>query len=159
MGRRGEGITALASLPEAVNHPVAPVPPMPQLPLRRTGTILVVEDQTAIRHLAEDTLSEEGHQVLSAGDGPSALRLAEDHHGKIDLLVTDVVMPGMSGPQLAGRLTRSRPGLIVLYISGYTDHVLLEREVNEKGTGVLQKPFRPDSLAAKVQELLRPLDS
>ena len=120
----------------------------------RKGTILLVEDQAPIRMLAEDILSEAGHKVLTASGGKTALQRVEKYPGAIDLLVTDVVMPEMSGPDLAAQLARSRPGLIVLYISGYTDHALLHRGVIEQGTAFLQKPFLPDVLLSRVNELL-----
>jgi len=75
--------------------------------------------------------------------------------GPVDLLITDVVMPEMRGPDLAEQLLKSRPGLIVLFISGYTDHALLHRGAIEQGTAFLQKPFLPETLMAKVNELLR----
>jgi len=141
--------------------PVVAETPMPAqdrehepLPMR-TGTILLVEDQAAVRMLAEDVLSEAGHRVLSAGNGPAALRLAERHQGPIDLLITDVVMPDMSGPQVAAELTRSRPGVPVLYVSGYTDDALERHGVNEREAALLPKPFLSESLIIKVAELLR----
>jgi two-component system, cell cycle sensor histidine kinase and response regulator CckA len=120
----------------------------------RKGTILLVEDQAAIRLLGEDVLQEAGHRVLSAGNGRVALELAKKQEDSIDLLITDVVMPEMSGPELASQLVASRPGLIVLYISGYTDHALLHRGTIEQGTAFLQKPFLPQTLLEKVNELL-----
>ena len=122
-------------------------------PVGRTATILLVEDQAAIRMLAEDVLTEAGHTVLSAPNGRVALKLAEDHTGEIDLLITDVVMPEISGPELAEQLDRLRPGLVVLYISGYTDHALLHRGAIEQGTAFLQKPFLPEALLEKVESL------
>ena len=118
------------------------------------ATILLVEDQAAIRMLAEDVLTEAGHRVLSAANGRAALQLAQKHNGSIDLLVTDVVMPEMSGPDLSDQLTKLRPGLIVLFVSGYTDHALLHRGTIEQGTAFLQKPFLPQDLIAKVNQLL-----
>lgn len=105
--------------------------------------------------LAEEVLADAGHRVLSAANGRAAVQLAQKHPGPIDLLITDVVMPEMSGPDLADQLLQSRPGLIVLFISGYTDHALLHRGAIEQGTAFLQKPFLPDALMAKVNELLR----
>jgi CheY-like chemotaxis protein len=105
--------------------------------------------------LAEDVLSEAGHQVISAGNGRAALRMLEQHRDRIDLLITDVVMPEMGGPELAAHLASSRPDLAVLYMSGYTDHALLHRGVIEQGTAFLQKPFLPEALLKKVDELLR----
>ena len=121
----------------------------------RLATILLVEDQAAIRLLAEDVLSDAGHRVLSAANGRAAFELAQKYSDTIDLLVTDVVMPEMSGPDLADHLFKSRPGLIVLFISGYTDHALLHRGAIEQGTAFLQKPFLPETLVAKVNQLLR----
>ncbi|HLG98551.1 MAG TPA: PAS domain S-box protein [Bryobacteraceae bacterium] len=119
------------------------------------ATILLVEDQAAIRMLAEDVLADAGHRVLSASNGRSGLELAQKHRDTIDLLITDVVMPEMSGPDLADQLTKLRPGLIVLFVSGYTDHALLHRGSIEQGTAFLQKPFLPEQLVAKVSQLLR----
>src|SRR5579884_1035154 len=119
---------------------------------RRTGTILLVEDQAAIRMLAEDVLEEAGHHVLAAGDGLSALKLAEKEP-EIDMVVTDVVMPKMSGPELVEHLLRDRPKLIVLYTSGYTGHALFRTGTLESGTAFLNKPFTPEGLLAKVDEL------
>ena len=120
---------------------------------KRTATILLVEDQAAIRMLAEDVLIDAGHQVLSAPNGRAALQMAEGHRGEIDLLITDVVMPELSGPEMAEQLSRLRPDLLVLYISGYTDHALLHRGAIEQGTAFLQKPFLPDALLEKVDSL------
>ncbi len=136
--------TSAGSVPALVR----PAPP------RRTGTILLVEDQGAIRMLLEDVLTEAGHRVLAAADGRGALELAEQYTGAVDLLITDVVMPEMSGPDLASQLSPSRPSVIVLYMSGYTDHALLPRGAAEPGTAFLQKPFLPEALLYKIDELL-----
>ncbi len=153
----GHGTTFKIYLPEA--EPTAEQAMAPRaaadLPPAPSATILLVEDQAPLRLLADDMLSEAGHKVLSASNGLRALELAEQHTGPIDLLVTDVVMPEMNGPELVDRLTRSRPGMIVLYISGYTDHALLHRGALESGTAFLQKPFLPQALLAKVEECLR----
>jgi two-component system, cell cycle sensor histidine kinase and response regulator CckA len=122
--------------------------------IMRTGTILLVEDQAAIRMLLEDVLSEAGHRILAAPDGRAALQLAEEYSGTVDLLITDVVMPEMSGPDLASRMTLLRPSMIVLYMSGHTDHALLHRGAIEQDAAFLQKPFLPDSLLSKIEELL-----
>jgi two-component system, cell cycle sensor histidine kinase and response regulator CckA len=130
--------------------PLAIVEPAP----KRTGTILLVEDQAAIRMLLEDVLSEAGHRVLAAADGRAALELAQQYSGVVDLLITDVVMPEMSGLDLASQIVPLRPGVIVLYMSGYTDHALLQRGAIEQGMAFLQKPFLPESLLSKIDELL-----
>jgi len=129
--------------------------PSPAEPISsRTGTILLVEDQAALRMLAVQILAEAGHRVLTAENGKCGLQVASDFKEKIDLLVTDVVMPEMSGPELVVQLSRLRPDLIVLYMSGYTDHALLHGGVLEQGTAFLQKPFLPQALLSKVSELL-----
>jgi len=120
---------------------------------RRNATILLVEDQGAIRMLAEDALQDAGHRVLSAANGPAALKLAEQELD-IDLLVTDVVMPKMSGPELAQILLQSRPGLMVLYTSGFAGHALFRSDTLESGTAFLSKPFTPEALIRKVDEAL-----
>jgi len=151
----GHGTTFRIYLPAEEGAAVDPSPAAGASFPRRTATILLVEDQAAIRMLAEDVLVEGGHRVISAASGRAALELVEKHQGPIDLLITDVVMPEMSGPDLADQLSRSRNEMIVLYISGYTDHALLHRRVIEQGTAFLQKPFLPESLLIKVDELLR----
>jgi len=126
----------------------------PPVTTGRTGTILLVEDQAAILMLGEEELQEAGHEVLTASNGAAALKVAAAYPGTIDLLVTDVVMPGMSGPELAAHLERARPGLAVLYTSGYTDHALFQRGVVEEGTAFLPKPYQPSALVGKVAEML-----
>jgi two-component system cell cycle sensor histidine kinase/response regulator CckA len=139
----------------ASQRPEDETTPVPEAPISgRTGTILLVEDQAALRMLAVQILSEAGHRVLTAENGQHGLRVAGDFNESIDLLVTDVVMPEMSGPELAIRLSRLRPAMIVLYMSGYTDHALLHGGVLEQGTAFLQKPFLPQALLCKVDELL-----
>jgi two-component system, cell cycle sensor histidine kinase and response regulator CckA len=113
-----------------------------------------VEDQEGLRMLAEEVLNAAGYTVLSAANGRAALNLVEENPDGIDLLITDVVMPEMSGPELADRLLRLRPGLIVLFMSGYTGDALLHRGAVENGTAFLQKPFLPAGLRMKVAELL-----
>ena len=152
----GHGTSFRIYLPAADANQVAVAEAREESQPGRKGTILLVEDQAAIRLLAEDVLSEDGHRILSASNGRAALALVDQHRDDdIDLLITDVVMPEMSGPELADQLTHSRPGLTVLYISGYSDHALLHRGTIEQGTDFLQKPFLPEMLKAKVAELLR----
>lgn len=121
---------------------------------RGSGTVLVVEDEPAVRELVREFLEESGYRVLDAGGGPAAIELLQQHAGAIQLLLTDVIMPGMSGRELADRLTALRPGLKVLYMSGYTDNEIARQGVLEEGTHLLQKPFTRSALAAKVRELL-----
>jgi len=135
-------------------EPEAPPAPMKSMPARK-ARILLVEDQAAIRMLGEDILADAGHEVLSASNGRAALELIQKKDEHIDLLVTVVVMPELNGPELATRLLKSQPGLIVLYVSGYPDHALLQRGAIEQGTAFLQKPFLPEVLLDKVNELLQ----
>jgi PAS domain S-box-containing protein len=140
----------------AVNLPAAPVEPSAAPELEPTlPTVLLVEDEQALRELAETILREEGYLVLTAGDGREALALAERHHGPLELLVTDVVMPNLSGPELAQRLRSLRPDLQVLYMSGYNDGRLVTRGIEQAKVSLLYKPFRPDELLDKVGELVR----
>jgi CheY-like chemotaxis protein len=107
-----------------------------------------------VRTLARRSLEEYGYTVLEAPDGRRALELAERYGAAIDLLVTDVVMPGLSGRELAERLARTRPELRVLYTSGYTDDAMVRQGVLRAGVAFLQKPFVPETLARKVREVL-----
>ena len=122
-----------------------------------TATILVVEDEADLRTLVCDFLTARGYTVLEASNGPEALALAERHARPIDLLVTDVIMPEMRGPDLALQLLQSRPQLRVLYMSGYTADAL-SRDLEGIATvnaALLQKPFRLQELAARIQDVLR----
>jgi PAS domain S-box-containing protein len=120
-----------------------------------SGTILLVEDETTVRIIAGRVLREQGYQVLEARNGPDALQLSATFDGPIDLLLTDVVMPGgVSGRQLAEELTSLRPGLKILYTSGYTHNVIVHHGVLGPNTTFLQKPFTPEMLSRKVREML-----
>ena len=123
-------------------------------PARASGTILLVEDEGALRDLAAEVLQDAGYSVLAAAHPGEALELAARHGDRIDLLLTDVVMPHMSGRDLADRLLPERPTMKVLYMSGYTDEAIVHHGVLDPGTVLLQKPFSPDSLTQKVRELL-----
>ena len=116
-------------------------------------TILLVEDEDSVRDLAREILEARGYTVLPARDGSHALEIAEGHPGAIALLLTDVVMPGMSGPQLAHRILTVRPTVRVLYVSGYTDRAIGSGE-GPPAVALLQKPFNPGVLAGKVRETL-----
>jgi two-component system cell cycle sensor histidine kinase/response regulator CckA len=136
-----------------------PAEPPPELrvanePERGDETILLVEDETVVRQLVAEILETSGYAVLQAADGPSALELIRRHSDPIDLLLTDVVMPGMSGPEVAQAVTSMRPGTEVLYMSGYTDSAIGHHGVLEPGIAFLQKPFSADDLTRKVRSLL-----
>jgi CheY-like chemotaxis protein len=117
-------------------------------------TILLVEDNPEVRDLARQVLVRQGYTVLEAAEGEEALRRAEEHAGPIHLLLTDVVMPGMTGKALAERLGGLRPDLKVLYMSGYTDETIAHHGVLEPGVAFLQKPFSSFNLALKVRQVL-----
>jgi CheY-like chemotaxis protein len=119
-----------------------------------TETILLVEDEDVVRRLVAEILDDAGYAVLAASDGASALEIVRSHGGPLDLLVTDVVMPGMSGPEVAQAVSPLRPGLQVLYMSGYTDSAIVRHGVLDEGTAFLQKPFSSTELTAKVRSLL-----
>jgi len=116
-------------------------------------TVLLVEDEAAVRALAREVLRRHGYVVLEARHGVDALRVAERHNDEIHLMITDVVMPHMSGRDLAERLSRVRPKMKVLFMSGYTDHALMHRELTPGGA-FLQKPFTPEGFARKVRSVL-----
>jgi CheY-like chemotaxis protein len=116
-------------------------------------TVLLVEDEDAVRALAREVLRRHGYVVLEARHGLDALRVAERHPDVIHLMVTDVVMPHMGGREVAERLCTVRPDLKVLFMSGYTDHALMHRELTP-GSVLLQKPFTPDLFARTVRKIL-----
>jgi PAS domain S-box-containing protein len=119
-----------------------------------TETILFVEDEESVRELVRDYLGKSGYRVLEAPDGVQALEIAAAHRGPIHILVTDVVMPRLSGRELATRITAARPEIKVLYISGYTDDSIFRHGVLEGGVAFLQKPFNLKDLAQKIRQVL-----
>src|SRR5262249_24629668 len=121
-----------------------------------TETILVVEDEDEVRNLVITVLQSRAFRLLDAPGGRAALLLAADFPGRIDLLLTDVIMPDMTGKQVADELRRLRPELKVLYMSGYSGEIIAQRGVLETGVSYLAKPFTVDALAAKVREVLGP---
>jgi len=119
-----------------------------------TETVLLAEDEEVVRRFAREILSGNGYKVLEAENGREALLLSEAHRGEIHLLLTDVVMPKMSGRELTERIRPQRPDLRILYMSGYTDDATLRHLVLEEGIPFLQKPFTSEGLARKVREVL-----
>jgi len=119
-------------------------------------TVLLVEDESAVRNLASAILRRDGYVVLEARSGEQALEISRDYAARIDALITDVVMPHMSGRQLAETIQATRRDIKVLYISGYTDDVISHHGVLEPGAAFLQKPFSPGQFARTVHELLHP---
>jgi two-component system cell cycle sensor histidine kinase/response regulator CckA len=119
-----------------------------------TETVLLVEDQAAVRAIAREMLEKRGYRVLEASDGAGALAIATNQKERIDLLVTDVVMPGLTGRELADRFRQVRPECKVLFVSGYTGDAILHHGVLERGMQFLQKPFTSDALLRKVREAI-----
>jgi PAS domain S-box-containing protein len=119
-----------------------------------TETVLFVEDELSVRELVRDYLAGVGYRVLDAGDGIEALEAAKAHKGPIHILITDVVMPRLSGRDLATKLSSERPDTRVLFISGYTDDTIVRHGVLEGGVAFLQKPFNLKALAEKIREVM-----
>ena len=117
-------------------------------------TVLLVEDEESVRQLVRETLESKGYKILEADNGEAALQIVAGHSGTIDMLITDVVMPGMSGRELSARLCASRPQTKVLYLSGYTEDAIVHEGVVDPDTAFLQKPFTLQMLARKVREVL-----
>jgi CheY-like chemotaxis protein len=116
--------------------------------------VLLVEDEPLVRRLGTKVLERCGYTVLAAESGARALVVAEEYDGEIHLLLTDVVMPGMSGRELAEQLLPRRPAMRLLYTSGYTEDAIVHHGVSGRGTAFLEKPYSPESLAGKVREAL-----
>lgn len=150
----GHGTTFKVYLPQVTADVDKDVAEKPAAAPTGSETILFVEDEESVRELVREYLSGTGYQVLEACDGVQALEVAVAHKGTIDILVTDVVMPRLSGRELASRITSERPGVKVLFISGYTDDSIFRHGVLEGGVAYLQKPFNLKSIAQKIREVL-----
>jgi CheY-like chemotaxis protein len=152
----GHGATFRIYLPRVEGPVEADRGPAPAPGTRAgVGTILLVEDEEDVRLLLREILEGRGYTVLAVEDGAAALTVSANHAGTIDLLVTDVVMPHMSGRELALKLAVERPDTKVLYLSGYTDDTVVARGVLGTTSAFLQKPFTSRALAEKVEEVLR----
>jgi two-component system cell cycle sensor histidine kinase/response regulator CckA len=152
----GKGSCFTLYLPRADRPADGEVRPAPAPRMEKGGheVVLFVEDEQNIREPAKEVLESRGYVVLAARDGADALRISRQWDGLLDLLVTDVIMPGMNGSQLAEALCRERPGLRVLYISGYPEEAIARHGVLESHRSFLQKPFPPGALLRKVREVL-----
>jgi CheY-like chemotaxis protein len=152
----GIGTTFYVYLPR-VEDRIEELGPAPAQELEKGGceTVLLVEDEESVRELVRVTLVSRGYRVLEAENGECGLRLAEESKTPIDLLVTDVVMPGMGGRELAKKIVAMRPGTRVLYLSGYTEDTVITQGTDNPGTSFLQKPFTLQKLTTKVREVLR----
>jgi PAS domain S-box-containing protein len=151
---QGIGTTFKIYLPRTNDKSTSSTPAADQSMPRGSETVLLVEDEHGLRALARYILHECGYNVIEAGDGAEAILLHEKHDGKIDLLLTDVVLPGMAGRAIAERIITTRPETKVLYMSGYTDDAVIRHGVLQAETSFLQKPFTPSVLAHKVREVL-----
>ena len=150
-----QGTTFKVYFPRVEGSVVSAAPESPtQRDTRGTETVLLVDDDDQVRHVACGILRRQGYVVLEASNGGEALLIAEQHPAKIQLLLTDVVLPRMSGRQVAERISSMRQQIRVLYMSGYTDDAVLQHGILESGVAYLQKPLTPDSLARKVRQVL-----
>jgi CheY-like chemotaxis protein len=152
----GTGSTFRVLLPGLpADAPPAAPPSEPAGAESQGETILLVEDEAAVRELVATALADRGYRLLTAADAEEAIETERGHDGPIDLLITDVVMRGLRGPDLACRIRERRPGIPVLFMSGYPDDALSAGASLPGGTAFLQKPFRVSALGAKVAEVLR----
>lgn len=151
--RPGEGATFTIYLPQVEGTPAPLHTPLPK-PVRGRETVLLVEDELMVRRVAARLLRSRGYQVIQAAHGKEALRRAAEHKGRIDLLLTDVIMPHLSGPELAEELLKVRRDVKVLYMSGYAEKVLVHQGMIEPGTELVEKPFNHDLLISRVREVL-----
>jgi len=151
----GQGATFTIYFPRAEHAVLRPAAPAEEDLAPGGGeTVLLVEDEPGVRKLVRQMLAQQGYQVLEAAGGADSLALVERYPGRIDVLLTDVVMPQMNGRELAERLTALRPGLKVMYMTGYTEDAVVREGISSADVVCLQKPFLPETLARKVREVL-----
>ena len=151
----GRGTTVKIYLPSAVaKAAVDAADRKPAAALRGSETILVLEDEARVRKLICEVLTGRGYRVLEAVRGDEAIRIVTEHHGRIHLLLADVVLPEMSGPQVLEQIRARYPHVKVLFMSGYTDEAMAHHGILDSGAPFLQKPFLPEALARKVREVL-----
>jgi two-component system, cell cycle sensor histidine kinase and response regulator CckA len=150
----GRGTSVKVYLPR-IDQPAAIEPQdVPKAARRASEVVLLVEDDDMVRHLVRDTLAREGYKLQDAATPLEAMKIAEEFKGTIHLLITDVIMPQVSGTELALNLRQQRPDMKVLYISGYTDNAIVNAGLLQKEVAFLQKPFTPAVLVQKVQDVL-----
>jgi two-component system, cell cycle sensor histidine kinase and response regulator CckA len=150
-----KGTTFKVFLPRVEQSAEPPKPDEPEgMALQGCETILLAEDSASLRQMAREYLESTGYTVLEASSGSEALEHAKDFQGPIHLLLTDVVMPGISGPELAAELASLRPGIRIIFTSGYTDDAIARQGVLDPAVAFIQKPYRPKALARKIREVL-----
>jgi PAS domain S-box-containing protein len=150
----GRGTTFRIHFPRVERSAETAAIPAPSAILKGSEVILIVEDQSELRRFASTCLQSYGYRVMEAADGDEAIRLFEGSGTEIDLVLTDVVMPGMNGVELSRKLHSLCPGLRVIYASGYADSVILQHGIHDEGGVFLQKPYTPDILATKIRDVL-----
>jgi len=150
----GAGTTFRLYFPRAGGAPPPALPPRPAGALGGSEVVLLAEDDPQVREMASRALRAQGYRLLAAADGASALEVARAEPGAIDLLVTDVIMPDMTGRALAQALAAERPGMRVLFVSGYTEAAVSHQGLLDPGVAFLAKPYTPSSLGAKLREVL-----
>jgi CheY-like chemotaxis protein len=151
----GQGTTFKIYLPRVEGSAAAPARPVTAAPAPRgTETVLLVEDDDGVRFVGEDVLRRLGYAVISARNGDEALRASAAHSGRIAILVSDIVMPGMSGPELQARLAAERPDMKVLFLSGYASGTAFRHGILDPGVAFLEKPYGPETLAQKVRAVI-----
>jgi PAS domain S-box-containing protein len=150
----GIGTTFQIFLPRARDAGVEPTRSREGLPVRGSETVLLVEDEAAVRDVARTALESYGYVVLAVANGDDAMRTVAAHDGRIDLLLTDVIMPGVSGPELAERVRREYPAIAVVFMSGYTSDAVLRQGVEAGEANFVQKPFSTVALATKLRQVL-----
>jgi len=150
----GKGTTFKVYLPRIDAKPTINKQVKEQSGIRGTETILLVEDEEMVRRLTYNVLTSRGYRVLAAKNGDEAIAIGRNHAGSIDLLLTDVVMPGLGGKDLTNIIKSFRHEIGVLFMSGYTDDAIIHHGVLESGTNFIEKPFTADKLVAKVEQVL-----
>ena len=151
----GQGATFKIYLPRVAAEADSALPvPGPEVTPLGHETILLVEDDDGVRQIASRILKRSGYQVLEARDGSQALKICQDYRGEIHLVLSDLVMPGISGRDLVLRLASLRPGIKVIFMSGYAEDYFMDQDLGGAGLGFIQKPFEAQVLTRKIQELL-----
>lgn len=151
----GKGTTFKLHFPRINGDVEHPFQPRTDLPTGKASeTVLLVEDDADLRHLTQELLESEGYKVLAAEDGQTALESSAKHSGTIDVLLTDVVLPGSTGREIAERISETRPGTKILYMSGYTGALIAKQGVLDPGVALLSKPFSKNELLAQIRSVL-----